>query len=79
MEIQKLKPIRLTSQPIQQQALDKFRQELKDEGWFDPERHDDPTLLRFLRARKFDVAKAKEMFVKQEEWRRKEQVNDILK
>lgn len=45
--------------------------------WFDPERHDDATLLRFLRARKFDVAKAKEMIIACENWRKEFGVDGI--
>ena len=48
-------------------------------GWLDPERHDDATLLRFLRARKFDLAKAKEMFIACEKWRKEFGVDDIVK
>lgn len=39
---------------------------------------DDATLLRFLRARKFNVTAAKEMYVKCEEWRVSFGVNTIL-
>lgn len=42
------------------------------------ERTDDSTLLRFLRARKFDVNLAKEMYVNCETWREKNGVNTIL-
>jgi hypothetical protein len=35
--------------------------------------------LRFLRARKFDVAKAKEMLVSCEQWRKDYNVDDIVK
>ena len=35
----------LTAQ--QQQALDQFRKEIQDEGWFVAERMDDATLLRY--------------------------------
>ncbi|KAH9973921.1 CRAL/TRIO domain-containing protein [Russula compacta] len=40
-----------------------------------PASHDDATLLRFLRARKFDPAKAHKQFASTETWRRK---NDVL-
>ncbi|KAI0687332.1 CRAL-TRIO domain-containing protein [Earliella scabrosa] len=65
--------------PQQQAALDQFRKELQEEGKLVPERHDDPTLLRFLRARKFDVPKAKVMIISCEEWRAQFGVDDIVK
>jgi len=39
---------------------------------------DDPALLRFLRARKFDVAKAKEMLLDAEQWRIDFKVDDLV-
>lgn len=48
-------------------------------GWFDEDRHDDATLLRFLRARRFDLAKTKEMIMAAEKWRKEFGVADILK
>ncbi|EMD31791.1 hypothetical protein CERSUDRAFT_119365 [Gelatoporia subvermispora B] len=65
--------------PTQQAALDRFRKELQDEGHFVPERMDDATLLRFLRARKFDVEKAKQMLIACEQWRKDFGVEDITK
>ncbi|KAF9780209.1 CRAL-TRIO domain-containing protein [Thelephora terrestris] len=63
----------------QQHALDTFKKQLKEEGYFVEERMDDATLLRFLRARKFDVAKAKEMLVSAEQWRKEFGVEEIVK
>ncbi|KIK60005.1 hypothetical protein GYMLUDRAFT_44015 [Collybiopsis luxurians FD-317 M1] len=63
----------------QQHALDKFKKELQEEGVFVEERMDDATLLRFLRARKFDVALAKAMIIDCEKWRKEFGVDDIVK
>ncbi|KAF8681575.1 Nep1 protein [Rhizoctonia solani] len=65
--------------PEQEQTLAQFKADLQAEGYFVPERHDDPTLLRFLRARKFDLAKSKEMIVACENWRKEFGVDDIVK
>jgi len=64
---------------IQQHTLDKFRTELQAEGWLVPERHDDATLLRFLRARKFDLEKSKLMIINQEKWRKDFGVDELGK
>ncbi|KAI5884936.1 uncharacterized protein SCHCODRAFT_02645833 [Schizophyllum commune H4-8] len=62
----------------QQHALDKLKKELQEEGKFVPERMDDAMLLRFLRARKFDYAKSKEMLLNAEQWRKDFGVDDII-
>ncbi|KAF8903929.1 CRAL-TRIO domain-containing protein [Gymnopilus junonius] len=64
---------------IQLHTLEKFKTELKAEGAFVEERMDDATLLRFLRARKFDLAKAKEMIIAAEKWRKDFGVEEIVK
>ncbi|KAK9458087.1 CRAL-TRIO domain-containing protein [Dipodascopsis uninucleata] len=53
-----------------------LRNELKAAGC--TERLDDASLLRFLRARKFDVPKSKEMFLACEKWRKDFGVDDIV-
>ncbi|EPQ59758.1 hypothetical protein GLOTRDRAFT_34584 [Gloeophyllum trabeum ATCC 11539] len=63
----------------QQHALETLRKQLQDEGHFVPERMDDATLLRFLRARRFDVAKAKAMILAAEQWRKEFGVDDLVK
>jgi hypothetical protein len=64
---------------IQLHTLDKFKKELENEGHFVPERMDDATLLRFLRARKFDLALSKQMLVNAEKWRKDFGVDEIAK
>ncbi|KAI9010660.1 CRAL-TRIO domain-containing protein [Hyaloraphidium curvatum] len=65
--------------PEQQQALDQFRSELKAEGVYDPIEHDEYTLLRFLRARRFDVPKTKFMFSNYLKWRHDFGVDELTK
>ncbi|TCD68340.1 Actin- protein 6 [Steccherinum ochraceum] len=64
--------------PEQEQTLEKFKEELKAEGHFVPERMDDATLLKFLRARKFDLVKAKAMILATEKWRKDFGVDEIV-
>jgi len=66
----------LTSE--QEAALAQLKTEIQEEGVFVEERHDDPTLLKFLRARKFDVPKAKAMLIACEQWRKEFGVDDIV-
>ena len=65
----------------QRTALTHFRTELVSSGLIPPDtashakqigydRYDDQTLLRFLRARKFDLPKAKIMWEANEKWRK---------
>ncbi|KAJ7585061.1 CRAL-TRIO domain-containing protein [Mycena floridula] len=64
---------------IQQHTLEKLKKELIAEGKFDEERMDDAMLLRFLRARKFDLPAAKAMLLAAEEWRKTFGVDNIIK
>jgi len=65
--------------PEQEAALIKLRRELVLENEFIPERHDDHLLLRFLRARRFDVAKSKDMLLNCEKWRKEFKVDELTK
>lgn len=60
----------------QKAALEQLRLLLEASGY--TERIDDSTLLRFLRARKFDIMKAKEMYENCEKWRKDFGTNTIL-
>ncbi|KAJ7644116.1 CRAL-TRIO domain-containing protein [Roridomyces roridus] len=59
--------------PTDEETLKTFRKELVEGGHLhdgDTIGTDDETLLRFLRARKFNVAQSKSMFIDAQEWRR---------
>ncbi|RCI13109.1 hypothetical protein L249_0134 [Ophiocordyceps polyrhachis-furcata BCC 54312] len=62
----------LTQDQIAQ--VHQLRMMLESEGY--TERLDTLTLLRFLRARKFDVAQSKQMFVDCEKWRKDTKLDD---
>lgn len=53
-----------------------LRMMLESEGY--TARLDTLTLLRFLRARKFDVNAAKEMFVNTENWRKEKKLDEVI-
>lgn len=76
--------------PGQEHTLQKFREELLADGLIpaDPstlgpgpgyDRFDDMTLLRFLRARKFDIPAAKIMWAANEKWRREFGTDEIAR
>ncbi|KAJ3342654.1 cytosolic factor, phosphatidylinositol/phosphatidylcholine transfer protein [Gonapodya sp. JEL0774] len=65
--------------PEQQAALNEFKDSLKADNLYDSDFMDDHTLLRFLRARRFDVAKTKLMFVHFLNWRKEFKVEEIYK
>ncbi|KAF2738023.1 CRAL/TRIO domain-containing protein [Polyplosphaeria fusca] len=64
----------------QQQALDAFKKLSQDQGYFSPSganagaTHDDETLLRFLRARRFNPPEAFKQFKATEDWRKEHDV-----
>jgi len=59
-------------------TLEAFRKKVKESDYYDEKRHDDPTLLRFLRARKFDINASKLMMDNCEEWRKTFGVQGIV-
>lgn len=62
--------------PEQLEILSKFRQEVRAMGCSDPP-YDDTYLLRFLRARKFDLPKTLEMWKNFIQWRKDNNVEQI--
>ncbi|PPR07267.1 hypothetical protein CVT26_012427 [Gymnopilus dilepis] len=66
--------------PEQEQALSTFKENLIKADLYKPgtesqkPSHDDPTLLRFLRARSFNPAAAQKQFTDTENWRKKHDV-----
>ncbi|GAA93854.1 uncharacterized protein L969DRAFT_70208 [Mixia osmundae IAM 14324] len=63
----------------QNHVLGKFKKELEADGFYtaEPPSHDDATLLRFLRARKFDLPKSKLMFEDSSKWRKSYKVDEL--
>lgn len=61
--------------PEQIKTLETFKVELKE--YYKPEEHDDATLLRFLRARKFQLEQAIKMFVDCEKWKIEYKVDTV--
>ena len=55
-----------------------FREYMKEIGLAENPEYDDYYLLRFLRARKFDMEKTKLMFNNFIEWRKENDVDNII-
>ncbi|KUI61695.1 Sec14 cytosolic factor [Cytospora mali] len=62
--------------PEQMEKVKQLRESLEKQGYSD--RLDTLTLLRFLRARKFDLAATEKMFVDAEKWRKDTKLDEIL-
>lgn len=62
----------------QEKALETFRKHIKDNNITDHPQYDDYYLLRFLRARKFDMEKTILMFTTFMDWRKENDVDNIL-
>lgn len=58
--------------------IESLRTALEENDKFNPERHTDTTLLRFLRARNLDLTDASEMLFKHEDWRKEEKVEELV-
>jgi CRAL/TRIO domain/CRAL/TRIO, N-terminal domain len=63
----------------QNEGITHLVESLKTAQRYSPERHDDATLLRFLRARRFDLEKAEKMLLECEDWRVETNVDEIVK
>jgi hypothetical protein len=64
--------------PQQEAALEQLKSELIAENQFLEKRHNVFLLLKFLRARKFDVLKAKKMLLDCEQWRKEFKVDELV-
>ncbi|KAJ3365478.1 cytosolic factor, phosphatidylinositol/phosphatidylcholine transfer protein [Allomyces javanicus] len=63
----------------QQAALTQLQRDMVADGKFDPARHNEHMLLRFLRARRFDLPKTKLMLYAYEQWRTDFGVDQLVK
>jgi len=62
----------------QERSLEQFRKYIKDKEITEHPQYDDYYLLRFLRARKFDMEKTILMFTNFMNWRKENDVDNIL-
>ena len=62
----------------QEQALEQFKKQIADEDLTDDPRYDEYYLLRFLRARQFDLEKTMTMFKNFLEWREENNVDQAM-
>ncbi len=62
----------------QERSLEHFRKYIKDKEITEHPQYDDYYLLRFLRARKFDMEKTILMFTNFMDWRKENDVDNIL-
>ncbi|KAG1898203.1 CRAL/TRIO domain-containing protein [Suillus fuscotomentosus] len=67
------------------QSFEAFKAKLRNAGLYQPASndtaasHDDMTLLRFLRARRYDVDKAQKQFSDTEAWRKQHNVDELFR
>lgn len=64
--------------PEQTSILDQFKIILGAQGAYDETKHDDHSLLRFLRARKFSLNDAVKMWLEKEKWALEFKVDEII-
>jgi hypothetical protein len=57
--------------------MEEFKKQLQLHDCYDPQKHDDYLLARFLRARQGNIEKATEMFVENQKWRLENDIDNI--
>ena len=62
----------------QERSLEEFKKYIRDNNVVDHPQYDDYYMLRFLRARKFDMDKTKLMFHNFVDWRKENDVDNII-
>lgn len=67
------------SEQQKQASLEHIQKWLQKENRWEPERHSNELIFRFLRARKFDLEKTEKMLLDAEVWRVDAGVEEIAK
>lgn len=62
----------------QEKLLEEFKKYIKDNNVVDHPQYDDYYLLRFMRARKFEMDKVKLMFHTFLDWRKEHDVDNVI-
>ncbi|KAJ3341482.1 cytosolic factor, phosphatidylinositol/phosphatidylcholine transfer protein, partial [Kappamyces sp. JEL0680] len=68
----------MATQQEKEASLEQLKTALRELGRFDEKRHNDFLLFRFLRARKYDHEKTMAMFLECEDWRKNNNIDNMV-